>query len=73
MPRSKSTTPTHECKVYLDEDVFVKMQLALYSEALGRIPYGAQSRLINDALRAYFDKQKEAPCTPPNKIPDSSN
>lgn len=38
----------------LDEDVVARMKLELWSEVEGRVPHGAQSKLINTLLRKHF-------------------
>jgi hypothetical protein len=60
MPRPKNVTPTTPVKAYLDQDNAAELLLRTHSAILGRNRYGDVSRIINDALREYFKRQKES-------------
>jgi len=56
MSRIKNVIPAVEKKIQLATDVCARMELELYSEVEGKIPYGAQSELINRLLREHFKR-----------------
>ena len=60
MARPISTIRTVSKNIRLSEDVVAKMELALFSEAEGRIPVGAQAELIKRLLRAHFNEIERA-------------
>lgn len=56
MSRPPSTIPRISKNISLPQDLIARMELELYSEADGRIPVGAQSKLIEQLLRQHFAK-----------------
>jgi len=54
MARPKSLIPCETKKVSFHKDLCVRMELELYSEVEGRIPYGAMSELLNKLLREHY-------------------
>lgn len=56
MAKPKAVIPTIEKKIQIPMDLCTRMELELHSELEGKIPYGAQSELINRLLREYFHK-----------------
>lgn len=54
MARPSSTIRRISKNISLPEDLIARMELALFSEAEGRIPVGAQSKLIEELLRRHF-------------------
>lgn len=54
MGRPRKTLRPIPLNVSLDEDIAIKMKQELHSDLEGKIPHGAQSRLINQVLRKYF-------------------
>ena len=60
MARPTSTIRTISKNIRLSEDVCAKMELALFSEAEGRIPVGAQAELIETLLRDHFKRIERA-------------
>ena len=54
MAKPKNLIPSVEKKISIEADLCARMELSLYSELEGRIPYGAQSQLINQLLRQHY-------------------
>jgi len=57
MSRPKGITRRISKNISLPEDIVARMELELFSEVDGRIPIGAQSQLIEQLLRDYFNKK----------------
>ena len=57
MPRQKNLIPTVEKKIQIQADICARMELELFSDLEGKIPYGAQSELINKLLREHYRRQ----------------
>lgn len=55
MPRPASTVRRISKNISLPEDIIARMEIDLFSEAEGRIPVGAQSRLIEQLLREHYN------------------
>jgi hypothetical protein len=55
MARPKKTIRTIYKNIGIPEDLAAKMELELYSEVEGKIPFGAQQEFLTKLLRAYFD------------------
>lgn len=54
MARPKNIIPTIEKKLQIAADLCARMELELYSDIEEKIPYGAQSELINSLIREYY-------------------
>ena len=54
MGRPRKTLRPVPLNVSLDEDVAAKMELELWSELEGKVPFGAKRDLINKLLRSHF-------------------
>jgi hypothetical protein len=57
MARPKKLIRTVYKNIAIPEDLAAKVELELYSEVEGKIPFGAQQEFFSRLLRAYFDKQ----------------
>lgn len=56
MPRPASINKPIEKKLSLDAELVAKVELALFSDLEGRVPYGAWSGLIEQLLREHFNR-----------------
>ena len=56
MARPASINKPIEKKLSLDAELVAKVELALFSDLEGRVPYGAWSGLIEQLLREYFGR-----------------
>ena len=56
MARPASINKPIEKKLSLDAELVAKVELALFSDLEGRVPYGAWSGLIEQLLREYFNR-----------------
>jgi hypothetical protein len=63
MARPKAVIATIEKKIQLQADLCTRMELELFSEVEGKIPYGAQSEFINKLIREHYKKLDEMTCT----------
>lgn len=54
MPRPKSLSPSVEVKAYLTQENAARLALLSHSDTLGKKVFGSTSRIINEALAAYF-------------------
>lgn len=57
MPRHKSPIRTIFKTIALPEDIVSRMELELFCPIEGRIPVGAQQKLIVGLLRGHFAQQ----------------
>jgi hypothetical protein len=57
MARPKKLIRTVYKNIAIPEDLAAKVELELYSEVEGKIPFGAQQEFFSRLLRAYFDNQ----------------
>jgi hypothetical protein len=55
MARPTKTIRTIFKNIGIPEDLVARMELELYSEIEGRIPFGAQQEFFTKLLREYFD------------------
>lgn len=55
MSRPKLTTPTRMVKIYLKQPLAAKVDLHLFSEAEGRIPYSAWAKFLEERISDYFE------------------
>lgn len=58
MPRPKRTVRTIYKNIALPEDLVAKLELELFSEVEGRIPFGSQQEFFTKLLRQYFADQE---------------
>lgn len=58
MARPASINKPIEKKLSLDAELVAKVELALFSDLEGRVPYGAWSGLIEQLLREYFSRRE---------------
>lgn len=56
MARPASINKPIEKKLSLDAELVAKVELALFSDLEGRVPYGAWSGLIEQLLREHFSR-----------------
>jgi len=56
MARPASINKPIEKKLSLDPELVARVELALFSDLEGRVPYGAWSGLIEQLLRDYFGR-----------------
>ena len=56
MPRPASVNKPIEKKLSLDAELVARVELALFSDLEGRVPYGAWSGLIEQLLREHFSR-----------------
>lgn len=54
MPRPRKVERSHHMSVYLPESVKAKMDIELYSELEGRVPFGAYNNLFVDLVRGWL-------------------
>ena len=64
MGRKKKVIPTVEKKIQFDTDLCTRMELELFSDLEGKIPYGAQSEFINNLVREHYRKLDVPSVTP---------
>jgi hypothetical protein len=57
MARPKKLIRTVYKNIALPEDLAAKVELELYSEVEGKIPFGAQQEFFSRLLREYFDNR----------------
>lgn len=56
MARPASINKPIEKKLSLDAELVARVELALFSDLEGRVPYGAWSGLIEQLLREHFNR-----------------
>lgn len=57
MARPRKTIRTIYTNVGIPEDLYAKVQLELYSEVEGKVPFGAQQEFYTRLLREHFAKK----------------
>jgi len=57
MARPRKTVRTVPKNICLPEDLVAKLELELYSEVEGKIPFGAQQEFFTKLLRDYFNQK----------------
>lgn len=62
MPRPRRTIRPAAIHVNIPEDLLAQVNLHLYSLLEGRVPHGAMSKFVEEAIRAKLESytQKEA-------------
>lgn len=56
MARPKNVIPTLEKKFQIEASLCVRMELELYSDIEGKVPYGAQSEFLNRLIREHYQR-----------------
>lgn len=59
MPKPKKTLRSVQMNIAMPEDLAAKIQLELYSDLEGKIPFGAQSEFFAMLVRDYFSTTVE--------------
>lgn len=54
MARPKKIVQSISKNIALPEDIVARIELELYSDVEGRIPFGAQQRFFEQVLREHF-------------------
>jgi len=57
MARPKKTVPTVFKKIGIPEDLAERLELELYSEVEGKVPFGAMQEFFTALLRKHFEAQ----------------
>lgn len=60
MARPRNISRTVEKKVSIPENVVAQVELELYSEVEGRVPYGAWGSLLTGLLSEWLKKLEKA-------------
>lgn len=60
MPRPRKIHRPVPMRIYLPEDLFARVNLLFYSEAQGRVPYGAISEWFEKLARQELEKHMAA-------------
>lgn len=60
MAKPKNVIPSIEKKIQISSDLCARMELELFSDVEGKIPYGKQSEFINNLIREHY-KRVDAP------------
>jgi len=71
MGRVRAINPKIPLKIYLSEEVTARLKLASFSEYRGKVLYGQQSQIVEDALTAYLNQLEQSQCSPPKPNPES--
>lgn len=56
MPRPKSLIPKTRVEIQLHSDLVARMDLLLFSDVQGRVPYGAREEFIANLIREHFSR-----------------
>lgn len=57
MPRVKKTDRPVHVSVRLPTSIVAKVELELYSDLIGGIPWGAKSELVESLLRGWLEER----------------
>jgi hypothetical protein len=71
MGKPKRAVEGIRVNLYLYPDIAAALKLACADTSFGGIRYGEQTRIVNQALRNYFEGTPA--CTPPKPQPESTN
>lgn len=66
MSRNKRPIPLERVNLYLNPEIAAQLKLACADLSFGGVKYGEQTRIVNLALRDYFERNPEL-CTPPKQ------
>lgn len=58
MPRPTNPNPPIAQKIYFEPELFAKLRVLLWSETEDRVPYGAWSAFVNEALAEALRKRE---------------
>lgn len=58
MPRPKLIDRTCRLEVRIPESIFSKMQLELFSELEGRVPFGRNSEVITELVKNWLVEKR---------------
>ena len=58
MPRPRKAIPSVEKNICLPRDVVVEVELMLFSELEGKVPFGAWQKYLEGLIRADLLKRK---------------
>lgn len=64
MARPKRIVRTISKNIALPEDLVARMELELYSELEGKIPFGAQQKFLEKVLRDHYTRQDQGAVDP---------
>lgn len=56
MARPKKTIRSVPMNICLPEDLAAKVELSLFSEVEGKVPFGAKQEFFSKLVRDHFDK-----------------
>lgn len=56
MPRPRNIIKPVSLMIWMPADLKARLDLHLYSESEGRVPYAAHTKFIQQLLREYFEK-----------------
>lgn len=59
MSRTKSAVIMRKLNTSLPEALLAQVDLLLFSEVEGRVPYGAYGKLLEGLLRRWLDEHKD--------------
>lgn len=60
MPRPKLINPNRSWQVRLPEDLMARVLSDLFSDAEGCVPYGAQSKFIEQCIREHYERYEQS-------------
>lgn len=55
MPRPRSVVPMTSVELRLPADLLARVDVLLYSDMEGRVPYGERSKFFERLLRGFFE------------------
>lgn len=58
MPRQPNIVPTVQIELQLPLDLRTQLELHLFSELEGRVPYGQYTKFFIERLREYFSHER---------------
>lgn len=59
MPRPKKILRSHPNTISIPEDLQAKLELHLYSDLEGRVPFGAKQKFFIQLLTEFFSAQEK--------------
>lgn len=60
MPRPRKALRPVEKNISLPEDIVARVDLELFSELEGKVPFGAWQRFVGGLIQAHFERQTRA-------------
>lgn len=70
MAKPKNLIPGVRANIWLYPEIAAQLKLACADTAFGGTRYGEQTRIVNEALKNYFEGSA---CTPPKASPESTS